>query len=75
MKERMALTLNWWVTDGINRCCIGFLPQPYVVQGKLWDGILCQVVKVVKKNDPNKTRRTKYHANKCSSIHAASWHT
>ena len=63
MKERMALTVNW-VSDGIDRCRIGFLPQPYVVQGRLWDGVLCQMVRVVEKNDTNKARCAKYHANK-----------
>ena len=32
MKERMALTINW-VSDGIDCCHVGFLLDPYVVQG------------------------------------------
>ena len=63
MKERTALAVNW-VSDGIDRCRVGFLPQAYVAQGNLWDGKLCQVVRVVEKNDPNKARRAKFHANK-----------
>ena len=63
MKEQMALTVNW-VSDGVDRCRVGFLPRPYLVQAGLWDGVLCQVVKVVAKNDPSKARRAKHHANK-----------
>ena len=62
-KERTALTVNW-VSDGINRCRVGFLPHAYVVQGKLWDGVLCQVVEVIEKDDPSQARRAKYHSNK-----------
>mgnify|MGYP002654568360 CR=1 FL=1 len=62
-KERTALTVNW-VSDGIDRCRVGFLPHAYVAQGKMWDGVLCQVVEVIEKNDPSQARRAKHHANK-----------
>lgn len=62
-KERTALTVNW-VSDGIDRCRVGFLPHAYVAQGKLFDGVLCQVVEVIEKNDPSQARRSKYHSNK-----------
>ncbi len=39
----MALTVNW-VSDGIDQCCVGFLPKAYVPHAKQWDGALCQVV-------------------------------
>jgi hypothetical protein len=53
MKEEMALTINW-VSDGIDRCCVGFLPKAYVPHAKLWDGVLCQ-------DDPSSVVRRKCH--------------
>ena len=63
MKEEMALTVNW-VSDSIDRCRVGFLPRPYLVQASLWDGLLFQVVMVVTKNDPSQARCVKFYANK-----------
>jgi hypothetical protein len=63
MKEETAITINW-VSDGVDCCCIGFLPYAYVVQGRLWGGILCQVVDVLKKNYPFKHQQAKWHHTK-----------
>jgi hypothetical protein len=63
MKEEMAITVNW-VSNRINCCRIGFLPHAFVVQGSLWDGVLCQVVEVFGKDDPSKLCRAKWHQNK-----------
>ena len=52
MKEETALTINW-VSDGIDRCRVGFLPKAYVPHAKLWDGVLCQ--------DPSSVVRRKCH--------------
>jgi hypothetical protein len=62
MKE-MAIIVNW-VLDGVDRRCVGFLPHTYVVQGEIWDGVLCQVVDVFEKNDPSKQQQEKWHHNK-----------
>ncbi len=53
MKEETAITVNW-VSNGIDCCCIGFLPRAYAIQGSVWDGVLCQVVEVFRKDDPSK---------------------
>ncbi len=34
------------------------------MQGEIWDGVLCQVVDVFKKNDPSKLQQEKWHHNK-----------
>jgi hypothetical protein len=34
----------YWVTDGVNRCRVGFLPRHYVRQAMQFDGRLVQVV-------------------------------
>ncbi len=63
IKEEMAITINW-VSDEIDCCRIGFLPHTFAVQGSVWDGVICQVVEVFKKDDPSKTCRAKWHHNK-----------
>jgi hypothetical protein len=63
MKEETAITVDW-VSDGIDCCRIGFLPRAFVMQGSVWDGVLCQVVEVFQKDDPSKLCRAKWHQNK-----------
>jgi hypothetical protein len=63
MKEETAITVNW-VSDGIDCCCVGFLPRAFVVQGSVWDGVLCQVVEVFGRDDPSKLCHDKWHQNK-----------
>jgi hypothetical protein len=63
MKEETVITVNW-VSNGIDCCCTGFLPCTFVVQGSIWDGILCQVVEVFQKDDPSKLCHAKWHHNK-----------
>jgi hypothetical protein len=60
MKEETALTVNW-VSDGIDRCRVGFLPKAFVPHAKLWDGVLCQVVFVGSSDDPSSVVRRKCH--------------
>ncbi len=63
MKEEMAITINW-VSNGIDCCCVGFLPRAFVMQGSVWDGVLCQVVEMFQKDDPSKLCHAKWHHNK-----------
>ncbi len=63
MKEETAITVNW-VSNGIDRCHVGFLPRAFVMQGGIWDGVLCQVVEVFQKDDPSKLCRAKWHPNR-----------
>ena len=60
MKEETALTVNL-VSDGIDRCRVGFLRKAYVPHAKLWDGALCQVVFVGAADDPSKSVHSKVH--------------
>jgi len=60
MREETALTVNW-VSDGIDRCRVSFLPKAYVPHAKLWDGALCQVVFVGAADDPSSIVRRKFH--------------
>jgi hypothetical protein len=63
MKEETAITVDW-VSDGIDHFCIGFLPHSFVMQGSIWDGVLCQVVEVFQKDDPSKLCCAKWYQNK-----------
>ncbi len=58
----MAITVNW-VSNRIDCCHVGLLPRAFVVQGSIWDGILCQVVEVFGKDDPSKLCHAKWHQN------------
>ena len=62
MKEVTAYTVNW-VTDGQDRCRVGFLPRSYVAQGTLYNGVLCQVVSVGSYKLDNRNERAKCHHN------------
>ena len=57
-REETAYTVNW-VTDGQDRCRIGFLPRAYVAQGGLFDGVLCQVVSIGNAFDDDHNERAK----------------
>jgi hypothetical protein len=63
IKEETAITINW-VSDGIDCCHVGFFPRVFVVQGSIWDKVLCQVVEVFQKDDPSKLCRAKWYQNK-----------
>jgi hypothetical protein len=63
MKEETAITVNW-VSNGIDCCRVDFLPRAFVVQGSIWDGVLCQVVEVFQKDNPSKLCCAKWHQNK-----------
>jgi hypothetical protein len=45
MREETTITVNW-VTDGVDRCRVGFLPKLFVATGLVYDGVLCQIVYV-----------------------------
>ncbi len=51
MKEETVITVNW-VLDGVDCRHVGFLPRTYIVQGEIWDGVLCQVMDAFKKMIP-----------------------
>jgi len=39
-REVTAITVNW-VTDGVDCCCVGFLPRAYALERAIYDGVLC----------------------------------
>jgi hypothetical protein len=63
MREETAITVNW-VTDGVDRCRVGFLPKSYVATGSVYDGVLCQIVHVGSILSTDKAEAKKFH-DKC----------
>jgi hypothetical protein len=57
-RKETAYTVNW-VTDGQDRCRLGFLPHAYVAQRGLFDGVLCQVVSIGNPFDKDHNKRAK----------------
>ncbi len=45
MRKETDITVNW-VTNGFERCRVGFLPPGYVLDAARYDGALCQVIEV-----------------------------
>ncbi len=45
MRKETAITVNW-VTNGFERCRVGFLPPGYVLDAARYDGALYQVIEV-----------------------------
>jgi len=62
-REVTAITVNW-VTDGVDRCLVGFLPRAYALEGAIYDGVLCRVTGVFLKSDPSRVIREKWYKNK-----------
>ena len=53
----------YWVTDGLDRCRVGFMPRHYVKHKEQFDGQLAQVVKIYGESD-NRYERSLHHRNK-----------
>ncbi len=51
----------YWVTDGIDRCRVGFLPRHCVRQAATFDGHLVQVVALLANSDSPAQRRHSRH--------------
>ena len=61
-KEETAIAA-YWVTDGIDRCRVGFLPRDCVKHNSYFDGKLAQVTELLSKStraaDRKKSHRTR----------------
>ena len=52
-----------WVTDGMDRCRVGFLQRHMVKHAARYDGALAQVTRVLSKNDGDTAERRLFHKN------------
>ena len=53
----------FWISNGVNTCCIGFLPRNYVKHWKQYEGVLGQVVAIYSEKSVNSAERRKHHQN------------
>ena len=56
----------YWVMEGIDRCCVGFLPKHLVMRAERFDGVLAQVIGVYLAATKHESKyvREKAHKNK-----------
>ena len=52
------------VSDGIDRCRVGFLQRHLVKHWKKYDGVLAQIIEVYSQDSESPTRKRKFHRNK-----------
>ena len=62
-QQEQSAIAAFWVLDGIDRCCIGYLPKAYVKNWKQYDGALVQAVEVYSGDSDSSTKRQKFHRN------------
>ncbi len=63
--KEMAIAA-YWVSEGIDRCNVGFLPRHMVKQAVRYDGVLAQVTRVFSNNPTcsDSAERSMFHKNK-----------
>ncbi len=59
MRKQTAITVNW-VTNGFDRCHVGFLPLPYVPDASVYEGALCQVISVFDVSQSSRANQAKW---------------
>ena len=57
----------FWITDGIDRCLVGFLPRYCLSHKEEYDGKIAQVVEVLK-NSESPTQRRRSHRNRGMAV-------
>ena len=62
-QQEQSTIAAFWVSDGIDHCCIGYLPKVYVKNWKQYDGSLVQVVEVYSGDSDSPTKHQKFHRN------------
>ncbi len=63
--EEMAIKA-YWLSDGIDRCHVGFVPRHMVKHAAHYNGVLAQVTRVFSTDSmcSNSAERCKFHKNK-----------
>ena len=62
-QQEESPVVAFWVLDGIDRCCIGYLPKVYVKNWKQYEGALVQVVEVYSGDSDSPMKLQKFHRN------------
>ena len=61
-KEESAIAA-FWVSDEIDRCCVGYLPRHHVKHWKRLEGCLAQILEVYGEDADSPMKRQKHHRN------------
>jgi hypothetical protein len=74
-QEEMVIAAMW-INDGIDRCCVGFLPCHMVAPANRYDGAVAQVIRIFS-GDPtfcDSMERRMFHKNKrCCIVAIIAW--
>ena len=62
-QQEQSAIAAFWVSDGIGRCHVGYLPKAYVKNWKQYDGALVQVIEVYSADSDSPTKCQKFHRN------------
>ena len=62
-QQEQSAIAAFWVSDGIDRCRVGYLPKAYVKNWRQYDGALGQVIEVYSAESDSPTKRQKFHRN------------
>ena len=62
-QQEQSAIAAFWVSDGIDRCRIGYLPKAYVKNWKQYDGALVQVIEIYSAESDSPTKHQKFHRN------------
>ena len=62
-QQELSAIAAFWVSNGIDCCCIGYLPKADVKNWKQYDGALVHVVEVYSGDSDSPTKCQKFHRN------------
>lgn len=54
----------YWVTEGVDRCRVGFLPRHLIIHWKHYEGRLAQIIDIHGEESDSPLKRRKFHANR-----------
>ena len=68
-KEESAIAA-FWVSDGISRCRVGYLPKFHVTHWKSLQGALAQITEIYTEDSKSPTKQQKHYRNSACAIGA-----
>ena len=68
-KEESAIAA-FWVSDGVDRCRVGYLPKFHVTHWKSLEGALAQITEIYTEDSDSPTKRQKHYRNSGCAIGA-----
>ena len=68
-KEESAIAA-FWVSDGVDRCRVGYLPKYHVTHWKSLEGTLAQITEIYTEDSESPTKRQKHNRNSGCAIGA-----